>query len=86
MVRSVRQIRDELKRRLDPVMQRRFAEERRAAIAEYERRYGIRSDEVHQAIEDGWLEQTLEVNEPDPATTRGTRLPLESLTSGARVW
>jgi hypothetical protein len=42
--------------------------------------------EVHKAIEDGWLEQTLEVNEPDPATTRGTRLALASLTRGARVW
>jgi phage baseplate assembly protein W len=63
MVRSARQIRDELKKQLDPAVQWRFAEERRAAIAEYERRYGIRSDEVHQAIEDGRLEETFEVNQ-----------------------
>jgi phage baseplate assembly protein W len=63
MVRSARQIRDELKRQMDPAVQRRFAEERRAAIAEYERRYGIRSDEIHQAIGDGRLEETFEVNQ-----------------------
>jgi hypothetical protein len=34
MVRSARQIRDELKRQMDPAVQWRFAEERRAAIAE----------------------------------------------------
>jgi len=63
MVRSVRRIEAELRRQLDPLVQRRFAEERRAAIAEYERRYGIRSDEIHQAIEDGRLEETFEVNQ-----------------------
>jgi hypothetical protein len=63
MVRGARQIRNELKRQLDPAVQWRFAEERRIAIAEYERRYGIRSDEIGQAIEDGWLEETFEVNQ-----------------------
>jgi phage baseplate assembly protein W len=63
MVRSARRIRAELKRQLDPAVQRRFAEERRSAIAEYERRYGIRSDEIQQAIEGGRLEETFEVNQ-----------------------
>lgn len=33
----------------------------RARVAGYEARYGIKSDEIHQAIEDGRLRETEEV-------------------------
>ncbi|GBD22245.1 hypothetical protein HRbin28_02724 [bacterium HR28] len=59
----IRQIKAELRRQRDPEVQRRFAEERRQAIAQFEQRYGIRSEQIHQAIDDGRLEETFEVNQ-----------------------
>ncbi|MCX2728584.1 hypothetical protein OO015_13925 [Thermomicrobium sp. 4228-Ro] len=47
----IRQIKAELRRQRNPKVQRQFAEERRAAIAAFEMRYGIPSDQIHQAIE-----------------------------------
>jgi hypothetical protein len=59
----IRQIKAELNRQRHPEVQRQFAEERREAIAGFEARYGIPSDQIHQAIEDGRLVETFEVNQ-----------------------
>jgi len=59
----IRQIKAELRRQRDPEVQRRFAEERRQAIAAFEQRYGIPSEQIHQAIEEGRLKETFEVNQ-----------------------
>lgn len=63
MTERIRQIKAELRRQRDPEVQRRFAEERRQAIAAFEQRYGIPSEQIHQAIEDGRLKETFEVNQ-----------------------
>lgn len=59
----VQQILAELERQRDPAIQRRFREECRRKIAEFEQRYGIRSEEIHQAIDDGRLYESFEVNQ-----------------------
>lgn len=59
----VRQIKAELRRQRDPAIQRQVAEERRRKIAAFEARYGIRSEEIHQAIDEGRLHETFDVNE-----------------------
>ncbi len=59
----IRQIKAELHRQRDPEVQRRLAEERRQAIAAFEQRYGIPSEQIHQAIEEGRLHETFEVNQ-----------------------
>lgn len=59
----IRQIKAELRRQQDPEVQRRFAEERQQAIAAFEQRYGISSEQIHQAIEEGRLKGTFEVNQ-----------------------
>ncbi len=59
----IRQIKAELRRQCDPEVQRQFADERRQAIAAFEQRYGIPSEQIHQAIEEGRLKETFEVNQ-----------------------
>jgi hypothetical protein len=57
------ELKAELRRQRNPEVQRQFAEERRAAIAAFEARYGIPSDQIHQAIEEERLVETFEVKQ-----------------------
>jgi hypothetical protein len=45
----------------DVELQQRFEEETRRTVARFEVKYGIPSAEIHQAIDDGRLEETFEV-------------------------
>jgi hypothetical protein len=45
----------------DVALQQRFAEETRRFVERCEVKYGIPSEEIHQAIDDGRLEETFEV-------------------------
>ena len=45
----------------DVALQQQFDEENRRTVERFEAKYGIPSAEVHQAIDDGRLEETFEV-------------------------
>jgi hypothetical protein len=45
----------------DAALQQQFAEENRRTVERFEAKYGIPSAEIHQAIDDGRLEETFEV-------------------------
>lgn len=45
----------------DTALQQRFREETRTFVEQCEAKHGIPSEEIHQAIDDGRLEETFEV-------------------------
>ena len=47
----------------DAELQRRYRDETRRNVERCERKFGIPSERIHQAIDDGTLEETLEVVE-----------------------